>query len=69
MWKNKRVKILNAIEVDIDADPGKVVDDDLTIGCGNKSIRPTTLKVEGRQSCGIKEFLLGNKIPAGSILE
>ena len=69
MWKNKRVKILKAIEVDIDAEPGKVVDDDLTIGCGNKSIRPITLKVEGKQSCGIKEFLLGNKIPAGSILE
>ena len=69
MWKNKRVKILKAMEVDIDAKPGKVVDDDLTIGCGNKSIRPLILKVEGKQSCGIEEFLLGNKISVGSILE
>ena len=69
MWKNKRVKILKAMEVDIDAEPGKVVDDDLTIGCGNKSIRPLILKVEGKQSCGIEEFLLGNKISVGSILE
>ena len=69
MWKNKRVKILKAMEVDIDAVPGKVVDDDLTIGCGNKSIRPLILKVEGKQSCGIEEFLLGNKISVGSILE
>ena len=69
MWKNKRVKILKAIEVDIDAEPGKVFDDDLTIACGNKSIRPLILKVEGKQSCGIEEFLLGNKISVGSILE
>ena len=69
MWKNKRVKILKAMEVDIDAVPGKVVDDDLTIGCGNKSIRPIILKVEGKQSCSIDEFLLGNKISVGSILE
>ena len=69
MWKNKRVKILKAIEVDIDAEPGKVVDDDLNIGCGNKSIRPIILKVEGKQSCSIDEFLLGNKISVGSILE
>ena len=69
MWKNKRVKILKAIEVDIDAEPGKVFDDDLTIACGNKSIRPLILKVEGKQSCSIDEFLLGNKISVGSILE
>ena len=69
MWKNKRIKILKAIEVDIDAEPGKVVDDDLNIGCGNKSIRPIILKVEGKQSCSIDEFLLGNKISVGSILE
>ena len=69
MWKNKRVKILKAMEVDIDAVPGKVVDDDLNIGCGNKSIRPIILKVEGKQSCSIDEFLLGNKISVGSILE
>ena len=69
MWKNKRVKILKAIEVDIDAEPGKVVDDDLNIGCGNKSIRPIILKVEGKKSCSIDEFLLGNKISVGSILE
>ena len=69
MWKNKRVKILKAIEVDIDAEPGKVVDDDLNIGCGNKSIGPIILKVEGKQSCSIDEFLLGNKISVGSILE
>ena len=69
MWNNKRVKILKAIEVDIDADPGKIIKEDLSIGCGNKSIRPLTLKVEGKQSCGIDEFLLGNKISVGSILE
>ncbi|MDC3208161.1 methionyl-tRNA formyltransferase [Pelagibacteraceae bacterium] len=69
MWKNKRIKILKAIEVDIDAEPGKVVDDNLNIGCGNKSIRPIILKVEGKQSCSIDEFLLGNKISVGSILE
>ncbi len=69
MWNNKRVKILKAIEVDIDAEPGKIVKEDLSIGCGNKSIRPLTLKVEGKQSCGIDEFLLGNKISVGSILE
>ena len=69
MWNNKRVKILKAIEVDINAEPGKIVKEDLSIGCGNKSIRPLTLKVEGKQSCGIDEFLLGNKISVGSILE
>ena len=69
MWNNKRVKILKAIEVDIDTEPGKIVKEDLSIGCGNKSIRPLTLKVEGKQSCGIDEFLLGNKISVGSILE
>lgn len=69
MWNNKRVKILKAIEVDIDAEPGKIVKEDLSIGCGNKSIRPLTLKVEGKQSCGIDEFLLGNKISVGSVLE
>ena len=69
MWNNKRIKILKAMEVDIDTEPGKIINEDLTIGCGNKSIRPLTLKVEGKQSCGIDDFLLGNKISVGSILE
>ena len=42
---------------------------DKVVNLLNKSIRPIILKVEGKQSCSIDEFLLGNKISVGSILE
>ena len=67
-YKNERFKILKA---KISSQKGKystVLDDYLTIGCKSDSIQVLELQRQGKNKQTTKEFLLGNKIPKGLIL-
>ena len=51
------------------AEPGRVLDDQLGIGCGIGAIRPTTVQRAGRSAMDVLEFLRGFPIPKGTILQ
>ena len=49
-------------------EPGRVLDDDLTIACGEGAIRLLELQRSGRQPMRVDEFLRGTSIPRASTL-
>jgi len=64
------IKVL-AAELDLSADaaaPGTVLDDRLTIACGEGALRPTRLQRGGRAACDTAAFLRGFALPAGACL-
>tara|TARA_Y100000590_G_scaffold43801_1_gene46607 strand:- start:2754 stop:3674 length:921 start_codon:yes stop_codon:yes gene_type:complete len=67
-YENERFKVLRA---KISLAKGKsslVLDDSLTIACGKNSIQILELQRQGKRKQTTKEFLLGNKIKKGSVL-
>ena len=47
---------------------GVVVDANLTIACGNGTIRPSIIQRTGKPAMALTDFLRGNKIPTGTQL-
>ena len=48
--------------------PGLVLDENLTVGCDSNSIQILELQRQGKNKQTTKNFLLGNKIDKGIIL-
>lgn len=48
--------------------PGEVIDDKLTIACGEGAIRLLSLQREGKSAMGIEEFLRGFSVPNGVVV-
>jgi len=65
---NKRYKILKAKINKQSATIGKVIDEQMTIGCGENSINIIEIQKEGKNPQLIHEFLLGNKVRKGTII-
>jgi methionyl-tRNA formyltransferase len=64
----ERVKLLAAEGARGHGAPGKVLDDALTIACGNGALRPTVLQRAGKGAMSADELLRGFPIPEGTIL-
>ncbi len=62
----ERLKILRAHLADADGAPGAVLDDALTIACGEGAIQITELQRSGKAPMTAAEFLRGARLPAGS---
>ena len=67
-YKNERYKILESEILNEGGIPGQVLDDFLTIACNRNSIRIKTLQRQGKKPQATKDFLLGNRIRKGTIL-
>jgi methionyl-tRNA formyltransferase len=65
----ERVKLLRAVAVEGNDTPGKVLDDQFTIACGTGAIRPERLQRAGKPAMGREEFLRGNPVVAGTVLQ
>ncbi|WP_347304022.1 methionyl-tRNA formyltransferase [Croceibacterium sp. TMG7-5b_MA50] len=63
-----RIKVLAAHVVASNAAPGTVVDDELTIACGEASLRPAIVQRAGRPAMPVADFLRGRAVPFGTIL-
>ena len=48
--------------------PGELLNDQLLIACGEKSIKPSVLQREGKKMMSLNDFLRGIKIKKGVIL-
>jgi methionyl-tRNA formyltransferase len=64
--KPLRVKVLRTTRVKGSAASGSVLDDRLTIACGDGAIRIVELQRAGRQPMKADEFLRGTSLPPGS---
>ncbi len=63
-----RVKLLAAEALDRSGTPGEVIDDRLTIGCGQGGLAPTILQRAGRSPMHLDEFLRGFPVHKGIVL-
>lgn len=63
-----RVKVLRTTKGAGQGKPGQVVDDQLTIACGEGAVRLVELQRAGRQSMRAEEFLRGTPIARGCVL-
>jgi methionyl-tRNA formyltransferase len=66
--KAERIKVLSAEEASGAAEPGTLVDDQLTIACGTGAVRIERLQRAGKQPMAAADFLRGTRLPAGSRL-
>jgi methionyl-tRNA formyltransferase len=63
-----RVKALRSTKAEGAGAPGKVLDDKLTIGCGDGAIRLSLVQRAGKQPMSTEEFLRGTPVKAGAQL-
>ena len=66
--EGERVKLLLAEVVDGDGAPGTVLDERLTIACGQGALRPLILQRAGKPAMSEADFLRGNPVAAGTQL-
>jgi methionyl-tRNA formyltransferase len=64
--KPVRIKVLRTTGADGNDTPGSVLDDKLTIACGNGAIRILDLQRAGKQPMKADEFLRGTPLAAGT---
>jgi len=63
-----RIKVLRTTKASGSGEPGRVLDDALTVACGEGAIRLLELQRAGRQPMRAEEFLRGMPIQRGSVL-
>ncbi len=64
----ERVKLLAAEAIDDSGEPGEVIDDRLTIACGQGALIPSLLQRAGKSPMQFDEFLRGFPVAQGTIL-
>ena len=67
--RTERVKVLRSHPCDAAGAPGTVLDDRLAVACGDGSVRLTQLQRAGGKSLQASEFLRGNPVEPGTVLE
>jgi methionyl-tRNA formyltransferase len=64
----ERVKVLRTTCGEGSGAPGAVLDDRLTIACGNGALRIVQLQRAGKQAMQVEDFLRGTPVAPGSVL-
>jgi len=67
-YEGERCKVLAAEIAQSGGEPGTVLDDRLSIACGEGTIRPTQVQRAGRPLMATTDLLRGWTIPAGARL-
>ncbi len=65
----ERVKLLQAVLADGSGEPGQVLDEELTVACGEGAVRPLLVQRAGRAAMPPEELLRGFPISIGTILK
>ena len=68
LFQGERYKVLKATLSDLNGQPGTVLDTNLTIASGNKSITIQEIQRQGKNIQKATEFLLGSKIKKDLLL-
>ncbi|WVT73595.1 methionyl-tRNA formyltransferase [Sinorhizobium chiapasense] len=64
--KPERIKVLNSEPASGSGEPGMVLDDNLTIACGEAAVRLTRLQRAGGKALGAADFLRGTPVAAAT---
>jgi len=64
----ERIKVLRARTIGVNGAEGTVLDDKLTIACGEAAIRPLVVQRAGKPAMACEDFLRGNPVPVGTVL-
>ena len=64
--KPERIKVLNSEPASGPGEPGTVLDDNLTIACGQGAVRLTRLQRAGGKALGAADFLRGTPVAAST---
>ena len=67
-YKNNRYKILKAKLSEDTKEPGEIIGNDLTISCGNNSIKVIKIQREGKKPQFTEDFVLGSSLKKGVII-
>ena len=67
-YKNNRYKILKATLSEDTKEPGEIIGNDLTISCGNNSIKVIKIQREGKKPQFTEDFVLGSSLKKGVII-
>ena len=68
IFEGERYKVLEAEITNTTGEIGIVLNDNLEIGCENKSVKVLNIQREGKRPQKVSEFMLGSKIKKGSNL-
>lgn len=68
VWQGETYKVLAAEVLPLTGKAGQVLDDQLTIACGQQAFRPQLIQKQGKKACTLKDFLNGHAIPCGTQL-
>ena len=66
--EGERVKVLRAEVAEGEGEPGEVLDNGLTIACGDGAIRPVRLQRAGKPAMSREDFLRGRAVEKGTVL-
>jgi methionyl-tRNA formyltransferase len=64
----ERIKVLRARTIGVNGFDGTVLDDELTIACGQAALRLLTVQRAGKPAMPAADFLRGKRVPAGTVL-
>jgi len=64
----ERIKVLSARAIGVNGFDGIVLDDQLTIACGQGAIRLLTVQRAGKPAMPVSDFLRGRPVPIGTVL-
>ena len=64
----ERIKVLRARVIGVNGAPGAVLDEKLTIACGNAALRPLEIQRAGKPAMAAEDFLRGKPVPVGTVL-
>jgi len=65
----ERIKVLAAEPAPGSGEPGTVLDDALTVACGDGALRLVQVQRAGRAAMAAGDFLRGHPVAAGSVLQ
>ena len=68
LFQGERYKVLKATLTNLKGQPGAVLDGNLTIACGDKSMKVDEIQRQGKNKQKAAEFLLGSKIKKDLVL-
>jgi methionyl-tRNA formyltransferase len=66
--KRERIKVLRSKIMEGAGTPGTILDDHLTVACGEGAVRLTEVQRAGRKPMAAEEFLRGSPLTRGTIL-
>lgn len=64
----KRVKLHRAVLAEGAGKPGEIIDDDLTIACGEGALRLVSVQPAGKSAMSAEDFLRGHDVTVGTVL-